>query len=409
VHVPEDLQEQQQWMLDLLIKNYGIPGQVINPENHLIPHDLPQPEEFLEKGKKAEAQTLKENDRLYDVIAYLQERHGLFSKGTLYDDCPIHSWFGKRTEDDSRIYQEVFRIIPRQHGYLAFTCTKDCECQWVECPIHPSRAFADQRFDPFDLLQVLDSIQRGCRYPIRHGNIDDYRSELAQALGIATRRLRVGTRQSAHGMGRYKGKRYAADRNQLLIEIMYSVPQDDRDVKKFIARVCRLITYGKEPEPVFDKTSSRTTVWFPETSLDTIRKSGASSRLWLYLWILQQQERKHVVANGCRAFLFLTSGCNKGLFSETCRALICVRIQAQGKEVSDGEEDRGGASRIQRDSRVHRKGGAWSADTRGGRRHLPETSSSGSHSLGAVRFGQRDREDGRGIDQRRRYRVPVPA
>lgn len=296
MQVPEDRQEQQRWMLELLIKNYGTPGQIISPD-HLISEDLPQAEESIEKGKKLEAQTLKRNDRLYEIIAYLQERHGLFSKGTLYDDCPMHPWFGKRPEDDPRIYQGVFRIIPRNHGYLAFTCRKDCECQWVECPIHPCRSFGDQRFDPFDLLQVLDSIQHGYRYPLRYGDIDDYRKELAQALRIETRRLRAGAGQSAHGMGRYKGKRYPADRNQLLIEIVCSVPQDDREVKAFIERVCKLIAHGKVPEPVFDKTSAPTTVWFPETALITIRKSGAAVRLWVYLWIMQQRQKKRVVVD----------------------------------------------------------------------------------------------------------------
>lgn len=297
MQVPEDLQGQQQSMLNLLINNYGIPGQIIIPENHLIPHDLPQPQESSGTGKKREAQTLKRNDRLYEVIRYLQERHGLFVQGTLCEDCPIHPWFGKRPEDDPRIYQRVFHIIPRNHGYLAFTCRKDCECRWVECPIHPCRSFADQRFDPFDLLHVLDSIQRGYHYPIRCGNIDDCRKELAYALGIETRRLRVGSRQSADGLGRYKGKRYPADCNQLLIEIMYSLPQDDRAVQEFIERVCRLITYGKAPEPVFDKTSFRTTVWFSETALGTIRKSGAAARLWIYLWIAQQRQKQRVVVD----------------------------------------------------------------------------------------------------------------
>jgi len=96
-------------------------------------------------------------------------------------------------------------------------------------------------------------------------------------------------------MGRYKGKRYPANGNQLLIEIMCSVPQDDRDVQEFIDRVWKLITYWKVPEPVFDKTSSPTTVWFPETALSTIRNSGAATRLWLYLWIMQQRQKKRVI------------------------------------------------------------------------------------------------------------------
>jgi hypothetical protein len=297
VQVPKDPQEQRQWMLEVLVNNYGIPGHVIDPDNQVIPLELSQAVEPETKGQKPEAEILKKNERLDEVVSYLRERHAIFLEGTIEIDCPIHPWFGKTNPPDLSMYQGVFRIVPRKHGYLAFTCKPDCTCQWTQCPIHPSQPFADQRFDPFDLLQVLDSISRGFRFPNRYGTTADYAKELSQALRIPTKRLRAKTSASYKGLGRYRGMRYPANRNQLLIEISSCVPLNDKDVQDFIDRIWRMVWLGKKPEPVFDQTRSTTTVWFPESSATTFRKSGAASRLWLYLWILQQQERKHVVAD----------------------------------------------------------------------------------------------------------------
>jgi hypothetical protein len=295
MEVPTDPEERQAWMLDLLINHYGVRGNVIDPDTQLNIPDLPVPKEQPDKGGKQEARVLKQNDRLYDVIAYLQEHHGLFLQGSLYIDCPIHPWFGKTPKKDQGIYRAVFRIIPREHGYLAFTCRKDCRCEWRECPIHPSVPFFQQRFDPFDLLQVLDSIKEGYRYPNRYGRIADYTDRLVEAFGVDTKKLRAEKGLSHEGMGRYKGMWHSANKNQLMIEITFTVPSNDEEVEAFIARVARLI-FSKEPEPVFEKTESAITVWFPDSSYGTIKKLGGAARLWLYLWIRQQEERGRVVA-----------------------------------------------------------------------------------------------------------------
>jgi hypothetical protein len=270
-------------------------GHVIDPDTQLNIPDLPAPKEQPDKGGKPEARVLKQNDRLYDVIAYLQQHHGLFVQGSLYADCPIHLWFGKTLKEDQGVYRAVFRIIPREHGYLAFTCRKDCRCEWTECPIHPLVPFFQQRFDPFDLLQVLDSIKQGYRYPNRYGKTADYADKLAEAFGIETKKLRAEKSLSHEGMGRYKGRWHSANKNQLMIEITFTVPSNDEEVEGFIGRVAGLIC-SNEPEPVFEKTASPTTVWFPDSSYGTIKKLGGAARLWLYLWIRQQQERGRVAA-----------------------------------------------------------------------------------------------------------------
>jgi hypothetical protein len=296
VRIPDDPKEQQTWMLELLVKTYGIPVHVIDPDTQVLPGELAQPDKPSKKSRKPEAEILKSNQRLYELIACLQEQHGLFLSGTLGTDCPIHPWFGKTDPEGLRVYRGVFRIIPRDHGYIAFTCLPDSECDWTLCPIHPTVPFVHQRFDPFDLLQVLDSIRHGYRYPVRHGNVADYAQELSKALGVDTKRLRANKAEKG-GLGRYRGMRYPANRNQLLIEIMSTVPTNDQDLNAFLDRIWRLIWFGKQPEPYFDRTQSPNTVWFPDSSAGTFKKSGTACRLWLYLWIQQQQQRARIVAD----------------------------------------------------------------------------------------------------------------
>jgi hypothetical protein len=156
--------------------------------------------------------------------------------------------------------------------------------------------FVQQRFDPFDLLQVLDSIRHGYRHPNSYGNIADYAKELSRAFGIETKQLRTKKTES-HGLGRYKGKRFPASRDLLLTEIKSNVPKNDQDLNAFIDRIWRLIWLGKESQPYFDRTQSAETVWFPEQSATTFKKSGMACRLWLYLWIQQQQQRDRVSAD----------------------------------------------------------------------------------------------------------------
>ncbi len=48
---------------------------------------------------------------------------------------------------------------------------------------------------------------------------------------------------------------------------------------------------------MLEKTASSTIVWFPDSSYGTIKKLGGAARLWLYLWIRQQQERGRVVSD----------------------------------------------------------------------------------------------------------------
>jgi hypothetical protein len=296
VKIPEQLADQQGWMLEILIKNYGIPGHVIDPDTQLLPWEIAQAEEPVKNGRKPEAETLKENQRLYDLIAYLQDSHGLFLSGTLETDCPIHPWFGQTNPEGPRIYKGVFRIVPRNHGYLALACLTDTRCEWILCPIHPRVPFVHQRFDPFDLLQVLDSIRHGYRYPVKHGKIADYAKELSRAFGVETKSLRARETKRG-GLGRYRGRRLPANRDLLLTEIKSNVPKNDQDLNAFIDRIWKLIWFGKEPQPYFDRTQSADTVWFPEQSDTTFKKSGTACRLWLYLWIQQQQQRDRVLAD----------------------------------------------------------------------------------------------------------------
>ncbi len=293
--IPQDPKEQRAWMLDLLIHHYGIRGHVIDPANHLSLNDLPKPDEPAKKTRKPDARMLKSNERLYELIAYFQREYGLFQEGIFDIDCPIHQWFGKTAKEDW-VYAGVFRIIPREHGYIAFTCNESGRCQWQWCPVNRSVPFAKQRLDPFDLLQILDSIKRGYHYPQKYGNVADYAAQLGQALGVATKKLRAEGTSSSKGLGRGRGKRFPCDKNQLLNEIMSNVPRNDADVEAFVDKICGLI-YKQQPEWVFDKTQSSNTVWLPDSAQNTLRKVGAAVRLWLYLWIRQQQERGRVVAN----------------------------------------------------------------------------------------------------------------
>jgi hypothetical protein len=295
MHIPKDDKEQQAWMLNLLINHYGVRGHVIDPVNHVSLNDLPVPEEPPKKSKKPEARVLKSNERLYEIVSYLQREYSVFKEGMLFTDCPIHPWFGKTSKADW-VYAGVFRIIPREHGYLAATCTESGRCQWRWCPIHPSMPLAKQQFDPFDLLQVLNSIERSYHYPSKYGNIADYAEELAKAFGIEAKRLRAEKGKSPSGLGRGKGKRYPVNKNQLLIEITSTVPANDKEVEALVDRVCKM-AFWQEPEWVFDRTSSASVVWLPKNAQNTLRQFGPAVRLWLYIWTRQQQEKGRVVVN----------------------------------------------------------------------------------------------------------------
>jgi hypothetical protein len=292
--IPKDDKEQQAWMLDLLINHYGVRGHVIDPVNHVSLKDLVCPEEPQKKSKKPEARTLKSNDRLYEVVAYLQREHGIFQEGSLFTDCPIHPWFGKTAKADW-VYEGVLRIIPRENGYLAVTCTESGRCQWTWCPIHRKVPFDKQQFDQFDLLQILDSIKRGYHYPSKYGNIADYAEEFAKAFGVETKKLRAEKGKSLQGLGRATGQRYPVNKNQLLIEIGH-VPANDQEVRDLVDRVCKM-AFWQEPQWVFKRTSTPSIVWFPKSAQNSLPKMGPAVRLWLYLWIRQQQERGRVVVN----------------------------------------------------------------------------------------------------------------
>jgi hypothetical protein len=290
-------------IFDLLVNNYGVPGRVLNRRNHTnvfaddkASYDLRDIEEKFRDPDTGElsAQALKHWKLMDRTLDYLRVEYGIFKRGNLYTTCPIHPYFGKTSASDRRrFYQNKFRAYIQYVGTIAFTCDSRL-CPWDACDLHHSKFpgkkdLGKQKFDIFNLMQILAAIKGGLKHPrFRHG-LDHYRKKLADSWNMETLPLKSGPGEDRGGLGYAKYKGYKVEKSALMKKL-YMSTNNEKMVQKFIEETRTLIL--KSPlVDVLSQTRSPHHCHIHQDFLGILNELGVASKIWLYIWMRCEEER----------------------------------------------------------------------------------------------------------------------
>ncbi len=268
------------------------------------------------------AQALKHWTLMDKTLDYLRKEYVIFASGNLYTTCPIHSYFGKTpARDRSRFYQNKFRAYIQYVGTIAFTCDSRL-CPWDACALHRSKFpgkkdLGKQKFDIFNLMQILEAIKQGYQHPrFRHG-LDHYRKKLADAWGMETLPLKSGTGEDRGGLGYAKYKGYKVEKSALMKKL-YMATNNEKMVQTFIDETRSLIL--KSPlVDVLSQTRSPDHCHIHQDFLGILPELGSASKLWIYIWIRCEEERSAIEEDVTQCILDL--GFSRPLYSRYRKAL----------------------------------------------------------------------------------------
>lgn len=302
----EEAKKEKARVFDLLMNHYAAPGRVLNPRNHTNvysaefgSYDLRGIEEKfrdLETGELS-AQALKHWTFMDRTLEYLRTEYGIFTSGNLYTTCPIHPYFGKIPARDRRaFFQNKFRAYIQYVGTIAFTCDSRL-CPWDACALHHStfprkRDLGMQKFDVFNLMQILGAIKVGLKEPrFRHG-LDHYRKKLADAWRMETLPLKSGPGEDRGGCGYAKYKGYKVEKSALMKKL-WMPTSNEKLVGKFMEETGELIL--KSPlVDVLSRTRSPDHCHIHMDFVSILPELGAAAKLWLYVWMRCEEERSAV-------------------------------------------------------------------------------------------------------------------
>ncbi len=302
----EEERKEKVRIFDLLVNHYGAPGRVMNPRNHTNvfadttgTYDLRDIEEkFRDPGTgDLSPQALKHWTLMDQTLDYLREEYGIFVSGNLYTTCPIYSYFGKTpARDRSAFFQNKFRAYVQYVGTIAFTCDSRL-CPWVDCPLHNSKFprkkdLGKQKFDLFNLMQIMDAIDKGYQHPRFRDGLDHYRKKLADAWGMETLPLKSGPGEDRGGLGYAKYKGYKVEKSALMKKL-YMSTNNEKMVQKFVEETRSLIL--KSPlVDVHSQTRSPDHCHIHKDFLGILNELGAAAKLWLYIWMRCEEERSAI-------------------------------------------------------------------------------------------------------------------
>jgi hypothetical protein len=305
----EQERQEKAIIFDLLVHHYGAGARVLNPRNHTNvystesgTYDLRGIEEkFVDpKTGKLSAQALKHWTLLDKTLEYLRSHHKIFTSGNLYTSCPIHSWYGKTPARLRRLhYQNKFRAYIQYIGTVAFTCDS-WNCNWEQCRLHYTKKAKRKdlwqaKFDIFNLMQILDSIEHGVLYPRRRHNLAYYSKMLAEEWDAEIKALKSGPGQDHGGEGYLKYQGHVV-KKKALIRVLKMPTKNPALTDEFIKTLLHLINSA----PVQDITSamkSEEECHLHAGSAYTVLQLGAAAKLWLYIWIRCEEAGRRIELN----------------------------------------------------------------------------------------------------------------
>jgi len=145
--LPDDPRERKKWMVQVL-QDYGREFLIFEADDQPNVFAAPEPEYRDLKSGNLDPRELKSWRYLDFTLKFLQERYGLFGKGGLVSDCPVHKLnplTGERPEDFSNSFQLT------AEGTIKFRCRRFIGCQRSHCSAKTNRTL-----DLYDLVSLLE-------------------------------------------------------------------------------------------------------------------------------------------------------------------------------------------------------------------------------------------------------------
>jgi hypothetical protein len=149
-----------------------------------------------------------------------------------------------------------------------------------------------QKFDVFNLMQILEAIKQGYQHPRFRYGLDHYRKKLADAWGMETLPLKSGPGEDLGGLGYAKYKGYKVEKSALMKKL-YMSTNNEKMVHKFVEDTRSLIL--KSPlVDVRSQTRSPEHCHIHQDFLGILSELGAASKLWLYIWMRCEEARSAI-------------------------------------------------------------------------------------------------------------------
>jgi hypothetical protein len=344
VEISEQERKEKAKIFDLLVHHYGAGARVLNPRNHTNvystesgAYDLRGIEEkfFDPKTGKLSAQALKHWTLLDKTLEYLRSRYKIFMSGNVYTTCPIHPWFGKTPARLKRLhYQNKFRAYIQYIGTLAFTCDS-WNCAWEQCPLHHGKKpkkkdFGQTKFDIFNLMQILDSVEHGVLYPRRRHNLGHYSKMLAEEWSEEVKALKSGSGEDRGGEGYLKYQGHVINK-KALIRVLKMPTKNPALTDEFIKALLHLINSA----PLQDITSamkSKEACHLHGGTPYTVLQLGAAAKLWLYIWMRCEEAGRKIDLNirDCERTLDIVKG-SYYTYREVLEKHGCLNTDKKGR------------------------------------------------------------------------------
>ncbi len=165
------------------------------------------------------------------------------------------------------------------------------------CPLHRSKRkgrkqFGKQRFDLVNLVQILEALKERYAFDRVSHNREYYRKRIAEALGISTAPLKSGKGKDLKGKGFPKYKGYAVPKTKLR-EVL-QMPTNNLELTEEFMESVRQLLRSCGRQGITSTARSPDLCHIHEKFMTILEEVGSAAKLWLYIWMLQEEARRGV-------------------------------------------------------------------------------------------------------------------
>ena len=145
--IPEDPQERQKWMMQIL-QQYGQEFLIFEPEDQPNVFVAPEPEYRDLRSGNLDPRELRSWRYIDFTVQFMRERYGLFTDQHLVIDCPVYQLHPLKRERDED-FRRCFQLTAE--GTIRFRCRRSIGCKRKHCSAKNNRSL-----DLYDLVVLLD-------------------------------------------------------------------------------------------------------------------------------------------------------------------------------------------------------------------------------------------------------------
>ncbi len=163
---------------------------------------------------------------------------------------------------------------------------------FVRDPLYTFKDFARVKFDIFNLMQILDSVEHGVLYPRRRHNLYYYAKMLAEEWKEEIKALKSGSGEDRGGEGYLKYQGHVVNK-KALIRALKMPTKNSALTDEFVKALLHLINSAPVQNISSAMKSKEECHLHAETSYPVLQL-GAAAKLWLYIWIRCEEAGRRI-------------------------------------------------------------------------------------------------------------------